>query len=142
MDIASVVRMFALPDEGNLKGDDAGPPLPDCYLDAFASIQGDPNNALYVAEMNAAICGAFHLTFIRYVAFRGGMVAQLENVVVDPAFRRRGVGKAMMEWAIDEARRRGCFRVQLTTRQTRKAAQTFYEQLGFVPSHVGLRLRL
>jgi GNAT superfamily N-acetyltransferase len=73
---------------------------------------------------------------------RGGRVAQIENVIVDPAARSLGVGAAMMGWAIDEARRRGCIRVQLTTNKARKRAHRFYERLGFTASHEGMKLAL
>ena len=38
----------------------------------------------------------------------------------------------MMQWAIDEARRRGCALVQLTTDKSRTDAHRFYQRLGFV----------
>jgi len=56
--------------------------------------------------------------------------------------RRRGIGEAMMRFAIDEARRRGCHRVQLTSNKRRRDAHRFYERLGFVASHEGFRLAL
>ena len=37
----------------------------------------------------------------------------------------------MMQWAIGEARRRGCALVQLTSDKTRTDAHRFYERLGF-----------
>jgi GNAT superfamily N-acetyltransferase len=139
-DLPTVIRLFAIPDEGNQKNEDPGPPLPACYVEALAAIADDPNNALLVAEVDGRVVGAFHLTIIQYVAYRGGRVAQIENVIVDPAERGRGVGEAMMRWAIDEARRRGCFRVQLTTNKVRKRAHRFYERLGFKASHEGMKL--
>ncbi len=48
----------------------------------------------------------------------------------------------MFEWAIAEARRRGCTLVQLTTVKTRTDAHRFYNRLGFVASHEGLKMRL
>jgi len=78
---------------------------------------------------------------IQYVANRGGRVAQVENVIVAPAFRSQGIGEAMMRWAIEEARRRGCFRIQLTSNKVRTRAHRFYERLGFVASHEGMKLR-
>jgi GNAT superfamily N-acetyltransferase len=48
----------------------------------------------------------------------------------------------MLEWAIAEARRRGCAVVQLTSDKTRTEAHRFYERLGFVASHEGLKLAL
>src|SRR6185503_15098834 len=128
-DLPEIVRLFALPDEGNKKDEDPGPPLPGCYREALAAIADDPNNALLVAAIDGGVAGAFHLTIVQYVAYRGGRVAQIENVIVDPRVRGRGIGEAMMRWAIDEARRRACFRVQLTTNKVRKRAHRFYERL-------------
>lgn len=48
----------------------------------------------------------------------------------------------MFDWAIQEARRRGCALVQLTTDKSRADAHRFYERLGFVASHEGLKLKL
>jgi GNAT superfamily N-acetyltransferase len=141
-DLEEVIRLFAIPDEGNKKDEDAGPPLPSCYREALAAIAQDPANALMVAEVQGRVVGAFHVTFIQYVAYRGGRVAQIENVIVDPALRGRGVGEAMMRWAIAEASLRGCFRVQLTTNKVRKRAHRFYERLGFTATHEGMKLAL
>jgi GNAT superfamily N-acetyltransferase len=45
-----------------------------------------------------------------------------------------------VEWAISQARERGAAMVQLTTDASRVDAHRFYERLGFVPSHVGMKL--
>jgi GNAT superfamily N-acetyltransferase len=66
----------------------------------------------------------------------------LMAVRVRESFRSRGLGAAMMGWAIDEARRRGCGLVQLTTDKARPDAHRFYERLGFMASHQGMKLRL
>jgi GNAT superfamily N-acetyltransferase len=47
-----------------------------------------------------------------------------------------------MAWVIDEARRHGCTLIQLTTHKSRSHAHRFYERLGFVPSHEGMKLRI
>jgi GNAT superfamily N-acetyltransferase len=56
--------------------------------------------------------------------------------------RDLGLGTAMFGWAIEEARRRGCALVQLTTGRSRDDAGRFYERLGFVASHEGMKLLL
>jgi GNAT superfamily N-acetyltransferase len=48
----------------------------------------------------------------------------------------------MFEWAIAECRARGCGLVQLTTDKQRPEARRFYESLGFVASHEGMKLAL
>lgn len=141
-DLPAIVHLFSIPDEGILKTDHPGPPLDPRYREALAAIAEDPNNALLVAEVDGRVAGTFQLTIIQYVANRGGRVAQIENVFVDPDLRGRGIGEAMMRWAIDEARRRGCIRVQLTSNKLRLRAHRFYERLGFVASHLGMKLEL
>ncbi len=141
-DLPTVVRLFAIPDEGNLKDEDPSSPLPACYADALRAIAADPRNMLMVAQREGAVIGAFHLTILQYVAYRGGRIAQIENVIVEPEARGLGVGAAMMAWAIDEARRRGCFRVQLTSNKARVRAHRFYERLGFKSTHEGMKLAL
>lgn len=47
-----------------------------------------------------------------------------------------------MRWAIEEARRRGCDLVQLTSDKQRSGAHRFHEQLGFERSHEGFKLDL
>ncbi|MFT3769189.1 MAG: GNAT family N-acetyltransferase [Minicystis sp.] len=140
-DLPAVVRLFSIPDEGNIKNETPDPFAPH-YVEAITAIADDPRNALLVAEIEGRVVGVFHLTVIQYVAYRGGRVAQIENVVVEPDLRGRGVGEAMMRWAIEEARRQGCVRVQLTTNKVRKRAHRFYERLGFVASHEGMKLPL
>jgi GNAT superfamily N-acetyltransferase len=47
-----------------------------------------------------------------------------------------------MRQAIEIARAEGCGLVQLTTDQRRADAHRFYERLGFVASHLGMKLAL
>jgi GNAT superfamily N-acetyltransferase len=68
--------------------------------------------------------------------------AQIEAVRVRRDYRGRGLGGAMFQWAIEESRRRGCVLVQLTTDKSRSDAHRFYERLGFIASHEGLKLAL
>ncbi len=57
-------------------------------------------------------------------------------------YRGLGLGAAFFAWAIEEARRRGCALVQLSTDKSRGDALRFYERLGFEASHEGLKLVL
>jgi GNAT superfamily N-acetyltransferase len=117
------------------RGDDLAP-----YLEAFDEIAADPRSDLYVATVGARVVGTFQLTVQRHLAYRGGRAAVVESVHVASDMRRRGVGEAMMRFAVDVARRRGCHRVQLTSNKRRRDAHRFYERLGFVASHEGFRL--
>jgi GNAT superfamily N-acetyltransferase len=111
-------------------------------VDAFAAIDGDPNNQVYVAEREGKVVGTFQLTFIRQLSYGGCLVAQVESVHVHSSQRSHGIGRSMMEFAIQEARRRGALRIQLTSNVRRTRAHEFYERLGFRASHKGMKLYL
>jgi len=140
-DLPDIVRMLR-DDALREKSEDLGPPLPQEYLDAFASMDRDENNRLMVAEVEGRVAGTFQLTIIQHLMYRGGRIAQIEAVRVDRPLRGHGIGERMMLWAIDDARARGCARVQLTTNKERTDAHRFYERLGFKPTHVGMKLFL
>jgi ribosomal-protein-alanine N-acetyltransferase len=58
------------------------------------------------------------------------------NIAADPAWRRRGVGRALLLAAADEARAAGLERVTLEVRRTNRAARDFYLRFGFVETGV------
>jgi GNAT superfamily N-acetyltransferase len=140
-DLTRIVQILS-EDELGVSQEAPGSPLDPAYLEAFEAIERDPNNGVYVAEIDGEIVGTFHLLFIRQVSNRGRLIAQVESVVVARSARSRGVGAAMMSWAIAEASRRGCLRVQLTTNVARVDAHRFYERLGFQTTHKGMKLYL
>ncbi|MBP7149524.1 MAG: GNAT family N-acetyltransferase [Acidobacteria bacterium] len=112
------------------------------YRSAFAEIDADARQHLVVAELDGRIVGTLVLIIIPNLTFAGRRVAQVENVVVDPAHRGEGIGTALLLWAMGEARRQGCYRLQLTTRLERTRARRLYARLGFVASHEGLKYRV
>ncbi|HEY8088695.1 MAG TPA: GNAT family N-acetyltransferase, partial [Polyangiaceae bacterium] len=67
---------------------------------------------------------------------------QIESVHVCSSLRGRGIGSALMRFAVEEARRLGCHRVQLTSNKKRAEAHRFYGRLGFTASHEGFKLPL
>lgn len=69
------------------------------------------------------------------IGFFAGWVIEDElhvnNVASHQDYRRIGVGRSLMEAAIDEARRRGVVQVILEVRAANEAAQLLYRSLGF-----------
>ena len=94
------------------------------------------------AQDGAAVAGTLTLSFLPGLARHGAWRAQIEAVRVARDWRGAGVGRMLFTWAIDEARRRGCRLVQLTSDTSREDAHAFYAALGFVASHVGYKLAL
>ena len=141
-DIPAIVDLLAADQLGATRDGARTPEDLAGYLEAFRAIDGDPAQLLVVAESGPDIVATMQLSFLPGLARRGALRAQIEAVRVDGAYRSRGLGAAMIGWAIGEARRRGCALVQLTTDKSRTSAHRFYERLGFVASHEGMKLAL
>ena len=114
----------------------------DDYLCAFNAIDADSNQYLAVFEKNDDLIGCLQISFIPGLSRRGALRGQIESVRVAANIRGNGYGTLMMAWAIEKCREQGCSLVQLTSDKTRKDAQRFYRELGFVPSHEGFKLQL
>jgi GNAT superfamily N-acetyltransferase len=113
------------------------------YLRAWEAITANPSARLVVAEDGAgAIAGTLQLDLLDSLTRRGTRRAQVEGVRVARDARGTGVGRALLEWAIAEARREGCGLIQLTSDVRRDDAARFYEALGFSASHRGFKLAL
>lgn len=140
-DLPEIVRMLADDFLGAAR-ERYETPLPESYLKAFAEIEQDKNNELIVAETDGAIVGTLQITFTPSISFQGGKRATVESVRVDSQFRGRGIGKELMLWAIERARKENCIALQLTTNAERKDAHRFYENLGFKKTHLGMKLNL
>ena len=140
-DLEDIVALLA-DDELGRKREDPDPPLNPRYIDAFAAIDADRNQFLAVVEQGGEIVGCLQLSFIPGLSRLGLWRGQIESVRISSARRGGGLGKRMFEWAIDECRKRRCEIVQLTTDKSRADARRFYEGLGFVASHEGMKLAL
>ncbi|MGB2570787.1 GNAT family N-acetyltransferase [Micromonospora citrea] len=114
----------------------------EAYERAFADITADPRNQQIVAERGGEIVGCMQITYLPGLGRHGAERALIESVRVRSDLRGQGLGRLMMQWAIDQARQRGCALVQLTTDKSRDDAHRFYRTLGFVASHEGMKLPL
>jgi GNAT superfamily N-acetyltransferase len=141
-DVAAIVALLADDPLGRTREQPAQDSDLKPYLDAFEAIDSDPGQLLVVAADGAEVVATMQLTFIAGLSRRGALRMQIEAVRVAASQRGRGLGAAMMEWAIERARLRGCAVVQLTTDKSRTDAHRFYQRLGFLASHEGLKLTL
>ncbi len=140
-DVPAIVELLANDPLGK-KRERFDTPIRQPYYDAFDAIASDPNHELVVMEIDEKVAGTIHLTVLPYLTYQGGRRAQIEAVRVDTTRRGDGLGRRLLQWAIDRARERGCHLVQLTTDAARPEAAAFYETLGFRPTHVGMKLHL
>jgi GNAT superfamily N-acetyltransferase len=107
---------------------------------AFASIEANPRALLVVAEVADLVVGMAQLTELQSLGRGGVKRGEVESVRVAADWQGRGIGTALLEWARDEAKRRGCVLLQLTSDKRRVDAIRFYEQFGFHATHEGLKL--
>ena len=140
-DLNVVVSLLADDDLGRFREDEAKVAHGD-YLRAFEQIDSDVNQYAAIFEINGETIGCLQITFIPGLSRRGSLRGQIEGVRVSRNFRRKGYGAKMIAWAITKCRDRGCRMVQLTSDKKRGNAIQFYEKLGFVQSHQGLKLTL
>lgn len=140
-DLPRLIALLADDVLGPAREDLADPPAA-CYVAAFAAIARDPNQQLVVAERAGAVVGCLQLSFLAGLSHRGAWRGQIEGVRIAASERGAGLGRRMIEWAIEACRARGCRLVQLTSDKTRADAIRFYQSLGFKPSHEGMKLAL
>lgn len=140
-DIPALVALFADDAVGG-HGDTTHPDaLPD-YERAFRRIAASPNDTLYVAELAGEVVGTFQTTLITSMTGRGGTNLTIEAVQTRSDLRGRGIGAAMIDYAIERAREAGAALVQLTSNNRREDAHRFYRRLGFTQSHAGFKMKL
>lgn len=140
-DLPAIVAMLA-DDALGATREKLASPLPAEYLNAFDAIERDPNNELIVADANGKAVGVLQLTYLPGISRLGSWRAQIEGVRVDASMRSAGLGRKLIAFAVERARARGCRLVQLTSDKSRPDAIRFYESLGFVASHEGLKLSI
>ncbi|MGY8634535.1 GNAT family N-acetyltransferase [Bradyrhizobium sp. 14AA] len=139
-DVAAIVAMLA--DDHLGRGRErVEDPLPAAYYAAFERVERDPNLTLVVAESEGRVVGCLQLAVLSGLSSQGGVRGLLEDVRVAADCRSRGIGERLVQWAVEEAKARGCNLVELLTHQTRTDAQRFYKRLGFTASHVGMTVR-
>src|SRR5687767_2221791 len=115
---------------------------PETYERAFARIDADPAQLLVVGDVDGEAVCTLQLTVIPGLARAGSLRGQVEAVRVRSELRSRGIGEALLRWAADELRARGCAVAQLTTDKRRTDAHRFYARLGWTASHEGFKLPL
>lgn len=141
-DVPAIVSLIADDQHGAVRDGIRDPADLAAYMGAFEAIDADPSELLLVAQVGDDVAGTLQLSFLPGLARRGALRGQVEAVRVRADLRGRGLGRAMLEWAIGVARERGCALVQLTSDKRRPAAHRLYRRLGFADSHEGFKLRL
>ena len=97
----------------------------------WAEISGAPGLTVYVAEQDGRAVSTCTLIVVPNLGRRGRPFAIIETVATLPDYRRRGLGRAVIAAALDEAWSQGCYKVMLMTGARDQGVLRFYEALGF-----------
>ena len=110
---------------------------------ALEIILAEPSRArIYVARDGAAVVAMAALHFTTSTA-EGGKVAWFEDCIVRPEHRGKGIGKALLEHVVGQAKAEGALRVMLLTDGDNRTAQALYRTFGFRDSAMlAMRLKL
>jgi putative acetyltransferase len=90
----------------------------------------DPEVLWVMAEIDGEFVGS--LSLARYGNLEKSKHVRILGMGVSKAFRRKGVGRALMDYAIKWARRKKLVKILLTVFSTNTAAIRMYEKFGFV----------
>jgi ribosomal protein S18 acetylase RimI-like enzyme len=128
-DAAALHRLYGELADGRT---DARPAGMDRTRAILTDIVGQPARRLLVAEGEGGrLAGTVDVLVVVNLTYAGRPWAVVENVVVAEAHRRQGIGRALMQAAMGQARQAGCYKVQLTSGKHRDGAHAFYRSLGF-----------
>ena len=105
---------------------------PDHYAEFLGSQLDDPDVLVLVAEQDGRVIG---YTFSAmegydYTSLRGP-AALLHDVLVEPAHRRRGVGRRLLDETLSMLRAKGARQIVLSTADRNESAQKLFTRMGF-----------
>ena len=85
----------------------------------------------FVAADGDRIVSSLYLAVIPNLTRGGKSIGFIENVITDSEYRRQGIGKKLIDMALEYAKENNCYKVLLQSAMKRKEAHIFYESCGF-----------
>lgn len=125
-DLPSILSLYAQPDMDNGKVLSL-----EQAREIFAQMKAYPDYRVYVAVVYGEIIGTFALLIMDNLAHMGSPSGIVEDVVVHLSWQGKGIGKQMIQFAMDRCREKGCYKIALSSNMKRETAHHFYESLGF-----------
>ncbi|HEV3268117.1 MAG TPA: GNAT family N-acetyltransferase [Acidimicrobiales bacterium] len=113
----------------------------DAYWSAVEETRRRHGDVL-IAEVNGEVAGVCQVIIFQQFQHTGAWCCELESVHVRSDLRGHGVGTKLLAEAEMLARRAGCYRLQLTSRNVRLDAHRFYVTNGFEQTSQGFKKKL
>lgn len=99
-------------------------------LNVFSNCIRSPNNMYLCVEIDGNMIGFCSLV-IKENLWTEGLIAHIDELIIDETHRRLGFGAELLKAAIDAAEKRGCKRIELDSAFYREDAHKFYSKEGF-----------
>jgi GNAT superfamily N-acetyltransferase len=88
------------------------------------------SRVLLCARLDGPVVGFGSMTLKTHL-WHGGLIAWVDELVVDAEYRGHGIGKRLLDRLVTIAREKGCRAMELDSAFHRIEAHGFYEKLGF-----------
>jgi len=111
------------------------------FHDVFVQNLRDDTVLYYAAESEGCVVGFASLHIVPQL-HHAGLVGEIQELIVQETFRGKGTGAQLVLRLEQEAQKRGCVSIEVTTKNYRVDAQQFYEQVGFTRTHVNFTKNL
>jgi GNAT superfamily N-acetyltransferase len=112
---------------------------PERLKSVFNQIESMPGHWLLVADVDGLVVGTVLLQIVPHLSHNAHPWGIVENMVVDPRYRKLGIGRILIDRIKELCRDAGCYKVQLLSHKKRVEAHRFYRSLGFEDSALGFR---
>ncbi|CAM3813721.1 MULTISPECIES: GNAT family N-acetyltransferase [Pseudoalteromonas] len=96
----------------------------------WASMLDDPQTFLIVADIAGELVSTCALTINKSIANGARAFAMIEHVITTAQFRRQGLSRQVLEYAINTAWEHNCCKVMLLSGEKLTAAHALYESVG------------
>jgi GNAT superfamily N-acetyltransferase len=106
----------------------------------FEEIQ-QTGGAVVGAFLEGKLIGTCTVNLCANLSWSGRPYAIIENVIVAPGHRCKGVGTAILDFAQNFAQESGCYKVALMTGSKKPETLKFYEEAGFTGNKTGSQKR-
>jgi len=108
--------------------------MDESYVPVFLA---HPGTAILLAEAGGDTAGLLAYV-IKPNLYHGGSAGIVEELVVHPTYRRRGVGEALLRHALDLLEDAGCVEIALSTDLDNEAARALYRRVGLTEESLEL----
>ncbi|MGD0692666.1 MAG: GNAT family N-acetyltransferase [Acidimicrobiales bacterium] len=134
-DVAAAVELLR---DGSLMPEFEDPTRVDDYWSAVEETRRQRGDVV-VAEVDGEVVGVCQVIIFQHFQHAGGWCCEIESVHVRSDVRSRGIGASLLLAAEGLARDRGCYRIQLTSRNVREDAHRFYLANGYGQTSQGFK---